>query len=225
MERDELARMLEEGLSLETIGLRTAKHPSTVGYWIKRHGLEPANGDRHRARGGIDPETLAELVARNLTVREIAAELDRSTATVRHWLTKHGLETTAAARRRAGRAVPSGHRFVAVCVRHGRTRFVVRRDGTSACLRCRTAAVVERRRRVKQRLVDRAGGACVLCGYDRYAGALHFHHVDPATKRLALGGRGLTHSWRMLTDEAAKCALLCANCHAEVEGGVTRLPS
>ncbi len=225
MDREALARMLEEGLSLEAIGRRTGRHPSTVGYWVRKHGLEPANAARHRARGGIERAELAELVARNLTVREIASELDRSTATVRHWLTKHGLVTTATARRRARGSAPAGHRFVAVCARHGRTHFVVRRDGTASCLRCRSVAVIERRRRVKQRLVDRAGGACVLCGYDGYAGALHFHHVDPATKRLALGGRGLTHSWRALLEEASKCVLLCANCHAEVEGGVAHLPS
>lgn len=80
-----------------------------------------------------------------------------------------------------------------------------------------------RRRRVKQQLVAEAGGACVLCGYSRYAGALQFHHVDPANKSFSLGLSGLTRSIEAMRAEAAKCVLLCGNCHAEVEGGVATL--
>jgi ferredoxin len=29
----------------------------------------------------------------------------------------------------------------------------------------------------------------------------------------------------MAREEAAKCALLCANCHVEVEAGITTLPA
>jgi hypothetical protein len=35
---------------------------------------------------------------------------------------------------------------------------------------------------------------------------------------------GLTRSLAKSRAEAAKCALLCSRCHAEVEAGVKRLP-
>jgi 5-methylcytosine-specific restriction endonuclease McrA len=73
---------------------------------------------------------------------------------------------------------------------------------------------------VKRILVDEAGGRCVLCGYDRYLGALEFHHVNPSEKSFQLGMGGLTRSIASMRAEAAKCVLLCSNCHAEVEGGV-----
>jgi transposase len=225
MDRAALERMLDEGLSLQAIGERERRHPSTVSYWIRKHGLEARNAARHRSRGGIEKAELADLVERDLTIREIAEVLERSPTTVRYWLARHGLETSAAARRGARRGAGAGERSMATCRRHGDTPFVVRGDGSLACLRCRSDAVVQRRRRVRKRLVEHAGGACALCGYDRCAGALHFHHRDPATKRLALGGRGLTHSWARLTEEAAKCVLLCANCHAELEAGVAVLRS
>ena len=38
------------------------------------------------------------------------------------------------------------------------------------------------RRRVKEILVEEAGGRCPLCGYDIYTGALQFHHLDPALR-------------------------------------------
>ena len=69
-----------------------------------------------------------------------------------------------------------------------------------------------------------AGGRCALCGYDRYIGALQFHHVDPASKRFSLGTRGLARALGAAREEAAKCILLCGNCHAEVEAGVATIP-
>jgi hypothetical protein len=84
--------------------------------------------------------------------------------------------------------------------------------------------VAEWRRRAKRRLIEAAGGRCVICGYDRYEKALHFHHLDPATKSFGLAMRGQTRAFAKTLAEARKCVLLCANCHAEVEGGVAELP-
>jgi hypothetical protein len=58
-----------------------------------------------------------------------------------------------------------------------------------------------------------------LCGYDRCAGALHFHHLDPAEKSFHLSMQGVARSLARAREEMAKCVLLCANCHAEVEAG------
>ncbi len=65
-----------------------------------------------------------------------------------------------------------------------------------------------------------AGGRCQICGYDRYIGALQFHHLDPSEKSFTFGRRGLSMSVERFREEARKCVLLCANCHAEVEGGI-----
>jgi hypothetical protein len=83
--------------------------------------------------------------------------------------------------------------------------------------------VTRRRRKVKQILVDEAGGGCRLCGYDRCVAALHFHHLDRATKSFHLSQQGVTRSLAAARAEARKCVLLCSNCHAEVEAGVTAL--
>ena len=69
-----------------------------------------------------------------------------------------------------------------------------------------------------------AGGRCVICGYDRFAGALQFHHVDPAGKAFALSTQGVARSLEKARAEAGKCVLLCANCHAEVEAGLASIP-
>lgn len=77
---------------------------------------------------------------------------------------------------------------------------------------------------MKRKLVEEAGGACLICGYDRCVAALEFHHLDPSQKAFNLSLRGITKSIEVVREEAAKCVLLCATCHAEVEAGFTELP-
>ena len=55
--------------------------------------------------------------------------------------------------------------------------------------------------------------------------ALHFHHVEPANKRLELNAKGIAPSLETLRAEAQKCALVCSNCHAEVEDGTAFVPA
>jgi hypothetical protein len=184
---------------------------------------EGARAHRTRARGALDRETLARLVREDLSVRQIAAEVDRSPTTVRHWLSRHGLRTSDTARARRHHAPRP--RQEARCSRHGTSVHVLGTDGILRCTRCRADDVTEWRRRTKRRLVEEAGGACVMCGFAGHPAALQFHHLDPTTKSFGLGGRGLTRSIERLRIEAAKCVLLCANCHALVEVGALHLPA
>jgi 5-methylcytosine-specific restriction endonuclease McrA len=103
--------------------------------------------------------------------------------------------------------------------------FIRRPEGNYRCSKCRTESVSAWRRRVKRRLIERAGGSCVLCGYDRHPAALHFHHLEPATKSFVLSRHGVTRSFAEAAAEADKCVLLCGNCHAEVEAGLIDLPA
>jgi excisionase family DNA binding protein len=218
-----LERYLREGLSLEKIGELTGRHPSTVGYWIKQHGLAAVHRERHAPKGGVDKDTLASLVDASLSTREIAERLGFSQSTVRHWLRRHGLQT-----HRSRRPDSNGVRGVdpdrkqMECPRHGNTEFWLEARGIYRCLRCRSEAVARRRRKLKEILVADAGGCCSLCGYDRYIGALHFHHTNGASKDFGLADRGLTRSLDAVRAEARKCILLCANCHSEVEGGIVK---
>ena len=105
------------------------------------------------------------------------------------------------------------------------SEFFLEGRGYYRCTRCRQEAVVRRRRKVKALLVAESGGKCQVCGYDRYVGALHFHHLDPSEKRFQLSFAGMTRSLEAMRTEARKCVLLCSNCHAEVEAELLSLPS
>jgi len=79
-------------------------------------------------------------------------------------------------------------------------------------------AVADRRRKLKEMIVDYKGGKCAICGYDRYIGAFDLHHKDNKQKEFGLSFRGLTRSWEKIKKEADKCILVCANCHREIHG-------
>jgi predicted HNH restriction endonuclease len=110
------------------------------------------------------------------------------------------------------------------CRKHGITEFGRRSSGYYRCRKCATEAVARRRRKVRLALIQEAGGGCVMCGFDEIPAALEFHHVDPSLKAFGLSARGVTRSIDALREEASKCVLLCANCHAAVESGARELP-
>lgn len=220
MEREILQGYLDAGLSLERIGELVGKHPSTVGYWVKKHGLINPRTATHAGKGGLAREQLENLVNDGLTLRQIAAATDRSLATIRYWMRRYGLETRYAAWVREPELKP--RLLERTCIHHGDVRFTKDGRGHYRCPLCQVERVTDRRRRVKEILVEEAGGRCAVCGYDRHPRALEFHHVDPATKTFGIGG-GNSWSLARARQEAAKCVLLCGNCHAEVEAGVLTL--
>ena len=221
MEKAELASFLFLGMSLADIGRVYGKDHSTVGYWVRKHGLKSAHADRFAPRGALDRHELGVLVERGLTIQQIAEATSRSTATVQYWLARYDLKTSRA--REAAVAGPLPRKVERHCRTHGTAPFILEGRGYYRCTRCRMDRVAARRRAVKRMLVEEAGGRCAACGYSRYVGALHFHHLDPAEKSFALARRGWTRSLEKAREEAGKCVLLCANCHAEIEAGVANL--
>ena len=220
MEPAWLAAQLEAGRSIESIARDTGRAPSTVAYWVNKHGLTSQHAARHRAKGPVERERLEALVQDGRSIREIGAELGLSASTVRHWLVKFGLSTRP--RHYSVRGEPKPPAIVRECALHGWTKYV-RIGGTRyRCAKCNTESVATRRR-IKEILVREAGGRCLVCGFAKYIGALHFHHVDPATKAFSVSRDGVTRSLRRAREEAGKCVLLCANCHAMVEAGLLDL--
>ena len=70
-------------------------------------------------------------------------------------------------------------------------------------------------RAMKHQLILRKGGKCERCGYNKCEAVLQFHHRNPKEKKFELAIRSNSHSWEEWQEEANKCELLCANCHAE----------
>ena len=82
----------------------------------------------------------------------------------------------------------------------------------SQCYTCFGIQQEQYRLSVRDEALAYKGGKCEHCGYDKYKGALEFHHTDPTQK----DPQGLRKFKReKLFAELDKCVLLCANCHRE----------
>lgn len=76
-------------------------------------------------------------------------------------------------------------------------------------------------KRTKEKLIEYKGGKCQVCGYNKCASALEFHHLDPSQKDFTISGG--TKSFENLKPEVDKCILVCANCHREIHAGLVDL--
>jgi len=93
VDRRSLESFLGRGLSLAEIGRRVGLHDATLGYRVKKHGLQAVNREKHAARGGMAREELKTLVEAGMSISQIGEKTGRSSATVRHWLLEYGLKT------------------------------------------------------------------------------------------------------------------------------------
>lgn len=110
------------------------------------------------------------------------------------------------------------------CKIHGLTEHApITKNGKVSrwrCKKCTVVAVQKRRLKIKKMAVEYKGGKCQNCGYDKYYGALDFHHLDESKKEFAISQYGHSRSWERVKKELDKCIMLCSNCHREVHGGL-----
>lgn len=83
------------------------------------------------------------------------------------------------------------------------------------CKECDVANTIIRQAIFKELCVEYKGGKCEKCGYDKYIGALEFHHRDPSQKKFSIGNAKLRKFDNKIIEELDKCELLCSNCHRE----------
>lgn len=100
--------------------------------------------------------------------------------------------------------------------------FYMRKDrGTPSreCKMCFRNRMGDRHQKHKDVLVNEFGGKCSRCGYDTCARILNFHHINLETKEFGIAEK-LSSNLKKLRKEAAKCILLCPNCHCEKHQGL-----
>jgi hypothetical protein len=84
-------------------------------------------------------------------------------------------------------------------------------------VKARSLAFRRKNRKIQSKeLKELYGGKCSICGYNKCLDALHFHHKDPNSKDGAVGNILNEKGKNAAYEEAKKCDLICANCHAEL---------
>src|ERR1035437_3680641 len=61
------------------------------------------------------------------------------------------------------------------------------KENDLACKKCRTRISIFKDIRKKLEAIESFGGKCSICGYEKYYGALHFHHTNPSNKTTKRG--------------------------------------
>ena len=85
------------------------------------------------------------------------------------------------------------------------------------CKPCNTKETLIRQRKIKIDALDYKGGPhCSICGYNKYVGALQFHHLDPNEKDLEWSKFKTRKFDDRFKAELDKCIVVCANCHFEI---------
>lgn len=64
--------------------------------------------------------------------------------------------------------------------------------------------------------------SCLMCGEDSPE-CLELHHTDPNEKDMHPSS-AVTRGWKRFLEEAAKCVVVCANCHRKIHKGTIALP-
>jgi hypothetical protein len=88
------------------------------------------------------------------------------------------------------------------------------------CKLCLNKKSIDKKRELKKKAVEYKGGKCIKCGYNRYVGALDFHHLNPSEKDFHITSFK-TYDWEKIKCELDKCELVCSNCHREIHGLVS----
>ena len=107
------------------------------------------------------------------------------------------------------------------CKKHGIVKHYqrkVRKDGWK-CSICNTEQQRAFKNRKKDLLIEKAGGKCCKCGYNRCTQALQFHHLRDKKFELRKSVIG-TKTNNEILEELKKCILVCANCHAEIHANI-----
>jgi AraC-like DNA-binding protein len=170
----------------------------------------------------LSPEKLADGISRGLSLKEIAQEAGCSQTTIARHFRKHNLQPL----NRKG-VKPGTKPFL--CKTCGETDPKKFRKqwfnlSYSKCKRCHSIQQSKRHAKNRLRLIELFGGECHFCGYDKYHGSLHFHHLDPSKKDPDWINLKNTHNEKLM-EELSKCILVCANCHGEIHGGFRDNPS
>ena len=150
----------------------------------------------------MDTDQLKHLAA-SLSTWKIADRLGTSQTNVRYWLGKLGLSTK--------------RDYLCTCGETDPQKFMNKGSGYKSktrCKACHARKTIERFRRNKEVAVVYLGGACIICGYNKCLGSMHFHHPDPSKKPKNWESMK-TWSLERVKKALDGCDLLCANCHGE----------
>ena len=165
----------------------------------------------------VDKNKLLDLYNQDKTTKEISEYFQIGRSTVLKYLKQLGLKSKS----KIGSNNTRQRKYICKhCGETDKNKFV------NWCYTlCKSCNNIRSSKYVVQRKLDcikYKGGKCSICGYNKYYGALEFHHLDPNMKEN--GKQAITNIKKeFLYEELDKCVLLCSNCHREVHANLIQI--
>lgn len=179
----------------------------------------------------ITIEQFQKLVILGKSYREIADELQVSVTGIRHFMKRNNLnDFYNEERKKIKLKIQKQFEKERPCLKCHQifsieSFFKIKKSGRKSvsiypyCKACLNNINRARTRKIKNAAVNYKGGKCENCGYDKYIGALEFHHLDPTKKDFNISHYA-SKNFEKIKNELDKCKLLCSNCHREVHGNL-----
>ena len=176
----------------------------------------------------MEKETLKKLIDSGLSLRQISDQTEKSLTTIRYWTKKYDLKSNYKSFKFLEKKEYGEYRYCPSCEKNCQTENFYQRRGrpnsSTYCKDCTTIQTLNRMQKLKKLMVEYKGGCCVICGYNKYMGALEFHHLNPNEKDFNPSQMKKYTFDSRIKNELDKCILLCSNCHREIHGKVVVPP-
>jgi 5-methylcytosine-specific restriction endonuclease McrA len=167
----------------------------------------------------MEKEYLERMIEEGNSLNKIVKITGKSLGTIQHWVKKYDLKSKFNNFKVGGKIEYGEDRFCPRCQKMVKLENFNNRRGKDFssvyCKPCASSQTLERMRKLKQQMVDYKGGCCQKCGYNKYIGALEFHHINPEEKDFNPSSLKKYTMDTRITEELDKCILLCSNCHRE----------
>lgn len=178
----------------------------------------------------ITKEQLEPYINQALHTSEIAKIFNTTPTTIRAKLLKYGLKINfSRGKNYQYREIDPNltHKFCAKCNQNlPISEFYIEKKRLlthAYCKKCNSSLAANRFRENKRKALEYKGNKCVICGYNKCVGALHFHHIDPNLKEFSLSQLKKYTFDDRVKKELDKCVLVCANCHSEIHAGLVKI--
>lgn len=168
----------------------------------------------------MEKELLQNYLEEGYSLNQITKLTGKSLTSLRYWKDKYSLKSFYKTFREQEKVEYGETRLCYKCKKNIKTEDFHHRRGkaysSSYCKSCTTEQTLERIRKLKSLMIEYKGGCCQRCGYDKYQGALEFHHLDHKEKDFNPSHLRKYRFDNRTKSELDKCILVCANCHREI---------